>query len=67
MNLGKLKPLVNDPMLWEAFKEFLDYKLSLVHTAMERDSEANNLFKYQGEASVYRRLLMLREEVNGPK
>lgn len=65
MNIGKLKLLVNDPVLWEAFKEYAEHRLFIVHRNMETDTSTDNLLRYQGEAKVYKRLLSLRDEVNG--
>jgi hypothetical protein len=62
-----LKPLVNDNNLWNSFNEEIDRRLNYVHIQMEQTIKQDDLFRLQGEARAFRRLKLLRDEVNGPK
>lgn len=65
MKIGRLKPFVNDPILWEAFNEWVDANLEVIRKGLEQDSDPHRLYKLQGEARLLRRLKNLREEING--
>lgn len=60
-----LKPLVNDNNLWNSFNEELDRRLNYVHIQMEQTLKQDDLLRLQGEARAFRRLKLLRDEVNG--
>ena len=62
-----LKPLVNDNNLWNSFNEEIDRRLNYVHIQMEQTLKPDDLFRLQGEARAFRRLKLLRDEVNGFK
>lgn len=59
-----LKTLVNTPEVWQAFLEELDRELASVHKRMEQDSEAENLYRLQGQAAAYHNMKRLRDRVN---
>jgi len=63
--MNNLKPLVNDKPLWDSFLEEMDNRLSDVHRMMEQASDAESLYRLQGQASAFRKLKQLREYVNG--
>ena len=63
--MNNLKPLVNNKPLWDIFLEEMDVRLSNVHRMMEQASDAESLYRLQGQASAFRKLKQLREYVNG--
>lgn len=67
MNIQKLKPLVNEPFIWEAFKEHIEGLIETNHKTLEQASDLLSIGRAQGEAIVLRRLLRLRDHVNGPQ
>ena len=60
-----LKPFVNDTHLYNDFKEEIQERIALAQLGLEGASNEVNLYRYQGEIKALRRLLMLREKVNG--
>ena len=64
MDYGKLRTYVNDPEFMEAFKALLEWDLAIVHRNLE-SREGNEMYRLQGEALVLRKLLKLRERING--
>jgi len=61
----QLKPFVNTPGFEAAFKEFIEEKIEIARRTLENASDEKWMFKAQGEIAAYRRLLSLREEING--
>lgn len=59
-----LKLMVNDPKIWNAFCEELDELIGFTHRQLEQ-AEGNDLYRYQGAVSAYKKLKMLRDKVNG--
>ena len=60
-----MKKLVND---WDIYNQFLSYvneKIDVVHKSLEVTTETHEVYRLQGEARALRKLLRLREEVNG--
>jgi hypothetical protein len=62
-----IKLLVNDKKIWDSFNELIDQKLKFVHSQLEQTMKSEDLYRLQGEARAFRRLKLLRDEVNGPK
>jgi len=62
-----IKLLVNDKKIWDSFNELIDQKLKFVHSQLEQTMKTEDLYRLQGEARAFRRLKLLRDEVNGPK
>ena len=62
-----IKLLVNDKKIWDSFNELIDQKLKFVHAQLEQTMKPEDLYRLQGEARAFRRLKLLRDEVNGPK
>jgi len=60
-----LKPFVNDTHLYNDFKEEIQERIALAQSGLENAAIEQDLFRYQGEIKALRRLLMLREKVNG--
>jgi len=63
--MNNLKSLVNDKPLWESFIVEMDTRLSDVHRMMEQATDAESLYRLQGQASAFRKLKQLREYING--
>jgi hypothetical protein len=63
--LNQLKPFVNNPAFQEAIAEYVKNKLDVIYRTLESVTTERELFKAQGQISVYKRLLTLKEEVNG--
>lgn len=64
INFGRLKPFINDPTFMESFKALLEFDLDIIHKNLE-SREGNDLYRLQGEAQALRKLLKLRERING--
>ncbi len=62
--MGNLKRFVNDPLFIVAWEEYIQSKLKSVHTSLEIATDPSILFRYQGQAEAYKRLLKLRDDVN---
>ena len=62
-----IKLLVNDKKIWGSFNELIDQKLKFVHSQLEQTMKSEDLYRLQGEARAFRRLKLLRDEVNGSK
>lgn len=60
-----LKKLVNDKTLLDPLKEFIEQKIKAEHKKMEISSDIESLYRHQGAIQAYRKLLRIREEVNG--
>ena len=62
--LNHLKPLCNNPKLWDAFVEYLEYHIEN-HTRIIEQTDNQDLWKRsQGSLAILRKLHSLREEVN---
>ena len=59
-----LKNLVNTPDIWKAFLAELEERLKLTHKNLEQISNAEEIYRLQGEARAYRKLQNLRDKVN---
>ena len=59
-----LKLLVNNPDIWKSLVSELEERLELTHKNLEQMSEIEELYRLQGEARAYRKLLRLRDKVN---
>lgn len=66
MNIGKLKPLVNNLALWEDFKSYIEDQIDLSHKTIERSNVWDQVLREQGKIGFLRKLLTLRDEVNKP-
>ena len=60
-----IKLLVNDKKIWDSFNELIDQKLRFIHSQLEQTMKPEDLYRLQGEARAFRRLKLLRDEVNG--
>jgi len=59
-----LKLLVNNPDIWKSLVSELEERIELAHKNLEQMSAVEELYRLQGEARAYRKLLRLRDKVN---
>jgi hypothetical protein len=59
-----LKLLVNNPDIWKPLVSELEERIELTHKNLEQMSAVEELYRLQGEARAYRKLLRLRDKVN---
>jgi hypothetical protein len=59
-----LKLLVNNPDIWKALLAELEEQIELTHKNLEQMNAVEDLYRLQGEARAYRKLLRLRDKVN---
>ena len=59
-----LKLLVNNPDIWKPLVSELEERIELTHKNLEQMSAVEELYRLQGEARAYRKLLNLRDKVN---
>ena len=64
---NNLKPIVNDKKLYDAFKDYIESQIKIVQRSLEQAHTLVDVHRLQGSIHAYRRLLKLREEVNGPE
>ena len=62
-----LKQLVNDKVLYDAFKKELDIRINFAYKQIEQRDEPLELHRLQGEIKALRSLKMLRDKINGEK
>ena len=62
--LNHLKPLCNNPKLWDAFVEYLEYHIKNNIRVMEQTDNQDFWRKAQGSLSILNKLKTLRDEVN---
>ena len=60
-----LKSFVNNKAEWDAFCEFVDDQISILHKNLEQSNEAVEMYRTQGSIQALRRLKYLRDKVNG--
>jgi hypothetical protein len=59
-----LKLLVNNPDIWKPLVSELEERIELTHKNLEQMGAVEELYRLQGEARAYRKLLRLRDKVN---
>jgi hypothetical protein len=59
-----LKLLVNNPDIWKPLVSELEERIELAHKNLEQMNAVEELYRLQGEARAYRKLLRLRDKVN---
>lgn len=64
MTMTKLKKLVNDHDLHEAFLDYISRKIAAEQKALEQTTKIEDVYRSQGKILALRRLLSIREEVN---
>lgn len=66
-NIKKLNGLVNSPDIYPAFVEYVEGEIAKLHKSSESLTEPIQIYRAQGEIARLRKMLRLREEVNGRK
>ena len=64
---SSLKPLVNDKTLYDAFKDYINKQINVTQRSLEQAQTLVDVHRLQGTIYAYRRLLKMREDVNGPE
>lgn len=65
--MSNLKQLVNNPTIWKDFVKELEDQIAIEQKALEQASDLVTVHRSQGTIIAYRKLLKLREKVNGGK
>jgi hypothetical protein len=60
-----LKPFVNDKHLYDDFQEELRGRIRNAQSGLETVTSLPEICQFQGEIKALRKLLLLREKVNG--
>ena len=60
-----LKSFVNNKAEWDAFCEFLDDQITILHKNLEQSDTLVDIHRTQGSIQALRRLKYLRDKVNG--
>jgi hypothetical protein len=63
--LSKLKPMLNNPLQWEAFNKYLDSIIYQQQIALEQSDNQILMHRSQGAISALRRLKQIRDIANG--
>ena len=62
---SRLKPLCNNPELWDALQAYIDYQVYDQSLTLERSEDIHKVYKAQGAIAALRKLKYMREEANG--
>lgn len=60
-----LKLLVNDKGLYDDFLDEINKRIVLVQSTLEVVKNVEDIYRNQGEIKALRKLLLLREKING--
>lgn len=60
-----LKLLVNDKGLYDDFLREIHSRIALAQSTLEVVAKTEDVYRHQGEIKALRKLLLLREKVNG--
>lgn len=60
-----LKPFVNNETIFSLFQDWIKVELDRTRNNLERTEKIEQIYRLQGEVAFLKRLLRLREEVNG--
>ncbi len=60
-----LKLLVNDKGLYTDFLEELQVRIAIEQSKLEQMTATEDMFRCQGEIKALRKLMQLREKING--
>tara|TARA_R100000700_G_C3093817_1_gene93966 strand:+ start:443 stop:661 length:219 start_codon:yes stop_codon:yes gene_type:complete len=62
---NNLKPLVNNKELYDSFKNEINTQILMYSRSLEQASTLVDVHRLQGSINALRRLLQLKEQVNG--
>ena len=65
--MPNLKPLVNNVDLYKNFIDYIESQIKITQRSLEQAHTLVDVHRLQGTIHAYRRLLKLREDVNGPE
>ena len=61
----QLRPLVNNHIVWTAFVSLREDSIISSTKSLEKATDHVQIYRAQGQIEAYRKLLRLRDEVNG--
>lgn len=64
MDSKRLRPVVNDPKIWEVLQEYFKFSYDKKHSEMDNLTELRDLYRAQGYCQAMKELRNLRERVN---
>jgi len=62
-----LKQALNNPDFHKEFLEWLQSEVNKAHSRLESMNDMNEVYRQQGQITAYKRLMRLREDLNGIK
>tara|TARA_Y100000114_G_scaffold155707_1_gene180584 strand:- start:1186 stop:1401 length:216 start_codon:yes stop_codon:yes gene_type:complete len=65
--MPNLKPLVNNVDLYNNFIDYIESQIKITQRSLEQAHTLVDVHRLQGTIYAYRRLLKMREDVNGPE
>ena len=65
--MSKIKLFVNNPEMWTAFTEVVTDIIKDEYNSMGRLDDQKDIYRSQGKVMAYKKLLQLRDKVNGDK
>ena len=65
--MPNLKPLVNNVDLYKNFIDYIESQIKITQRSLEQAHTLVDVHRLQGTIYAYRRLLKMREDVNGPE
>ncbi len=65
--MSKIKELTNNKELWDAFVEELQRSIVNYQRTIEQTEKMSDVYRLQGAISALRRLMQLRDMMNGGK
>jgi len=60
----KIKLLVNNKDIWDAYNDELDQMLETTRKSLEKADTDLEIYRYQGEVRMIRKMKQLRDRVN---
>jgi hypothetical protein len=60
----KIKLLVNNKEIWDAYNDELDQMLETTRKSLEKADTDLEIYRYQGEIRMIRKMKQLRDRVN---
>jgi hypothetical protein len=60
----KIKLLVNNKEIWDAYNDELDQMLETTRKSLEKADTDLEIYRYQGEVRMIRKMKQLRDRVN---
>ena len=65
--MSKIKLFVNNPEMWEAFKEEVNALIAIEQRSLNRLVDIPDIYRAQGVIKAYNKMLNLRDTANANK